>query len=256
MIGCKVIAAIARRPFTVTNTGDSTGRDRMSRRHRATGSSKPRAVIAIARLTTTALLILLACLPSIGDDLPVSACVPISPRLIEVRPQDLSKLSERQRINLQSYLADRAVLEPQVPKRLYLMRGTELDSERDMRLSLIFEGRRCAADRCLGVAVIPRDRGTEIRRFSYKNNFASVPLTNLPIATKAGYGRSRAFVFMDPEERLLLAFYDQFEDTTDSIAIVFVDERTLANEPAYALYRSCLKNAFEASGPIGQLPAR
>jgi hypothetical protein len=220
-------------------------------------------VTILARTRSIALSVLFgAGVPAWADDVSVPTCAPIAPHIVEIRPSDLSRLSENQRTNVQNYLAEQSHLQLPIPKRLYLMKGPEPASGRETHFSLIFKGRGCSKDRCLGTAIIRKALGTTTHHFSYRNNFVAVPYTASAIPG-AEYGQSTSLVFMDSEERSLLAFYDMFglpkegpKQSVNSVAAVFADEQALARQETYALYRACLQNAFEASGPIGPRQAR
>lgn len=203
---------------------------------------------------------------AVGDDTPQPSCVAVAHRLLDVRTSgNLERLDDTQRANVRFYLSELQRLGSPVPKRLNVLNHPLIRAAHPSNLSFILPGGRCP-ERCEGVAVVRGAEKTEIVKFSYGTTFALVPPEGpwRQIDQLVSERLSSAIVFMDVEEKTLLAFRDVLRvptatpyerrannaEAVGSEISIFVDRDRLTSPGPYGNYLACLRNIFDAEGQI------
>jgi hypothetical protein len=145
-----------------------------------------------------------------GDDTPKTSCETISERILEIRTDDLSILSQRQQSNIAYYLAEEARENRKIPTRLSIFNDKLLWNQQ-LNFSLIFPYGGCPhPHRCAGMAVLPGSDKIRLQRFSYRRNLVIAP--NVQLATAANQKNvSASLVLLDNKEHSFLKFYDVYQ---------------------------------------------
>ena len=186
-----------------------------------------------------------------GDDTPKTSCETISARMLEIRTNDLSSLSQRQQTNISYYLAEEARENKKKSHRLYIFNDATLRNQQ-LNFSLIFPNGRCERG-CLGIAVLPSSDKIRLQKFSYRNNLVIQPNPQ-PAGVSNQQHRSVSLVLLDEKEQSFLAFYDVFRrsptdrngkpldaDFSGSEFLVTAAKRAPSK---YENYLACLHNVF------------
>ena len=138
--------------------------------------------------------------PSKLKDAPASL-----PRAIQLRG-DLSSLREFERRNIYYYVSDKTRHGEPIPETVWLF--PLIWAPPEPLLSLILEDGPCE-DRCKGVAVLPRQDGIRLQKFSYRKNYvSSFGDWNWIKGDRFYEMPSMQFSFMDESEGHVMSFFD------------------------------------------------
>lgn len=186
-----------------------------------------------------------------GDDTPKTSCETIPGRMLEIRTNDLSDLSQRQQTNISYYLSEEARENKKKSLRLYVFNDATLRNQQ-LNFSLIFPNGRCERG-CVGTAVLPSTDKIRLQKFSYRNNLVIQPNPHSAAVNNQQH-RSVSLILLDEKEQSFLAFYDVFRrPPTDRngkpLDADFVGSEFLATAAKraplkYENYLACLQNVF------------
>lgn len=174
-------------------------------------SITPRIIFAAGIRLFACLALLTADIANLrADDTPKTSCETISERILEIRTDDLSSLSQRQQSNIAYYLAEEARENRKIPTRLSIFNDKLLWNQQ-LNFSLIFPYGGCPhPHRCAGVAVLPSLDKIRLQRFSYRRNLVIAP--NVQLATAANQKNiSASLILLDEKEQSFLKFYDVYQ---------------------------------------------
>jgi hypothetical protein len=215
---------------------------------------------AVALLTTTNSSLY-------GDDTPKALCVSVSSLVGDIRPNDISDLSQTQQLNITYYLENLARSNLEIPKRIHPLKDrifkTRSFRDTQLNLTLIFPDSVCES-RCIGAAILPGPKGFITRTFSYHKNLVIRP-SRYPFAAHDLETTLGSLVLLDEKEQSLIAFYDVFKTTGTNQGPDGEQEyarsdysRLTPNETGrdFKNYFSCLQNAFEVNAPMPRSGAR
>ena len=213
-----------------------------------------RIVIAAGMRIFTCLALLIGGTANLrGDDTPKTSCETISERMLEIRTDDLSSLSQRQQANIAYYLAEEARQNGKIPTRLSIFNDKPLWNQK-LNFSLIFPYGGCPhAHRCAGTAVLPGLDKIRLQKFYYRRNLVIAPNVQ-PVTATNLKNISASLVLLDEKEQSFLKFYDVYQ-------MPAIDGNGKPQEPDYvrseysviatkrgplknSSYLACLKNVF------------
>jgi hypothetical protein len=186
-----------------------------------------------------------------ADDWPKTSCTTISARVLEIRTDDLSSLSQRQQANISYYLAEEARENKKKPRKLSIINDATFRNQQ-LNFSLIFPNGGCQ-HRCVGTAVLPGSGKIRLQKFSYRNNLVVQP-NSQPAAVSDRQYRSLSLVLLDEKERTFFAFYDVFRRPptdrngkpldADFLSSEFIATAAKDAPSKYENYLACLQNVF------------
>jgi hypothetical protein len=189
-----------------------------------------------------------------ADDTPKTSCETISERVLEIRTDDLSSLSQRQQSNIAYYLAQEARENRKIPTRLNIFNDKLLWNQQ-LNFSLIFPYGGCPhPHRCVGTAVLPILNKIRLQRFSYRRNLVIAP--NAQLATAANQKNiSASLVLLDEKEHSFIKFYDVYQvpaaidgngkpNQSDYVRSEYSIIATARGSLKKSNYLACLQNVF------------
>jgi hypothetical protein len=186
-----------------------------------------------------------------ADDTPKTSCTSISARMLQIRTDDLSSLSQRQQTNISYYLAEEARENKKNSRRLNIFNDATFRNQQ-LNFSLIFPDGRCERG-CVGTAVLPSSDKIRLQKFFYRNNLVVQPNPQSAAVNNQQH-RSVSLVLLDEKEQSFLAFYDVFRRPptdrngklldADFVGSEFLATAAKRAPSKYENYLACLQNVF------------
>jgi len=202
-----------------------------------------------------------------SDDTLKTLCISVSSLIVDVRPYDLSELSQVQQSNVRHYLDELARSNLKPPPSLHVLQDQVFkdrsSNDTQLHFTLIFSSSNCQSQ-CPGTVVLPASDSFEIRKFSYHKNIVvqpnKYPFDGNKVETVLG-----SLILLNENDKSLLAIHDVF----NRVAPNRIADRKLeysrseySNIAARSLgadfesYLACLRNVFEVNSPMPGSGAR